>query len=315
MLVLIVTFLRVRTYRRVPDNTCFYPERPILVSVPGFIPARSLAALKRHLNGAALKPGSGARLPACAEDAGPRGAAAASLGLCVRSRVRCCPPAARPREELLPELRSAGFPLTLNSAAAGKGARDAGRACRPPRCFPCRDRTAGCHRASRRRRPARGRPRERCAREAGAGPPRPCLPQPRSKPGPRAGANRRSSVSIHLPVLKLQRGSGRRNPPWLGPARRPPPAAARVRARSGAQRSCRPGPSASALPPGSAGSLPRLHARRPSCPLVVSLLSFFYFYFFKFFLFYFFSPTGNAQSGLMDISELCISDPLGYHNQ
>lgn len=64
------TFLTVRTYGRVPDNTCLYPERPILVSVPGFIPARCQAALKRHLNGAALKPGSGARLPACAEDVG-----------------------------------------------------------------------------------------------------------------------------------------------------------------------------------------------------------------------------------------------------
>ena len=26
-------------------------------------------------------------------------------------------------------------------------------------------------------------------------------------------------------------------------------------------------------------------------------------------------PTGNAKTGLMDVSELCVPDPLGYHNQ
>lgn len=192
--------------------------------------------------------------------------------------MRCCPPAARPREELLPELRSAGFPLTLNSAAAGKGARDAGRACRPPRCFPCRVRTAGCHRASRRRRPARGRPRERCAREAGAGPPRPCLPQPRSKPGPRAGANRRSSVSIHLPVLKLQRGSGRRNPPWLGPARLPPlPESGRGAERSGAAGPARPPlPCRRARPAPCRGSTPGARVVLLLFPFFLSFISLFF---------------------------------------
>lgn len=36
-------------------------------------------------------------------------------------RVRRCPPGARPREALLPRLRSAAFPLTLNSAAVAPG--------------------------------------------------------------------------------------------------------------------------------------------------------------------------------------------------
>lgn len=145
-------------------------------------------------------------------------------------------------------------------------------------------------------------------------PPRPCLPQPRSKPSPRAGTNRRSSVSIHLPVLKLQRGSGRRNPPWLGPARRPPPAAASVRARSGAQRSCRPDPARPPLPCRRARLAP-CRGSTPGARVVLLLFPFFLSFISLLFFKFFFPPTGNAQSGLMDISELCISDPLGYHNQ
>lgn len=109
--------------------------------------------------------------------------------------------------------------------------------------------------------------RARCGAGA-SGPPWPCRPQPRSKPSPCAGANSRVAVSIRLPAFKLQRGSGRRNPPWPWPARSPRPAAvsvsARVREPSGAalfrRRLCPAAGLGPTLFPG---------APRPPCPPVV----------------------------------------------
>lgn len=232
-------------------------------------------------------------------------------------RVRRCPPGARPREALLPRLRSAAFPLTLNSAAVAPG---------------------GCER----RGPARaaaallpvpgpsGGPSSRVPAlpPPGPGPPPGAL-RPRGRSGappavpPPAALQAQPPRGNQSPLVRLHPSPGVKATAGLGAAKSPvagscaPPASRRCQCpgaeRSAAELPARPGPSASSLPPGSAGSLPRLHARRPSCPLVVSLLSFFYFS--PFFFNFFFPSTGNAQSGLMDISELCISDPLGYHNQ
>lgn len=253
------------------------------------------------------------RASACACGAGPvRRAEQRVCGPCAPLPARCAP-----REALLPRLRSAAFPLTLNSAAVAPG---------------------GCER----RGPARaaaallpvpgpsGGPSSRVPAlpPPGPGPPPGAL-RPRGRSGappavpPPAALQAQPPRGNQSPLVRLHPSPGVKATAGLGAAKSPvagscaPPASRRCQCpgaeRSAAELPARPGPSASSLPPGSAGSLPRLHARRPSCPLVVSLLSFFYFS--PFFFNFFFPSTGNAQSGLMDISELCISDPLGYHNQ
>lgn len=131
-----------------------------------------------------------------------------------------------------------------------------------------------------------------------AAPPGPCLPKPRSKPSPCAAANSRLAVSIRLPALKLQRGSGRRNPPWPCPARRPPPAAVSVSARGCGSGAALPPrrPPRRLCPAAGFGQAPLPGAPRLPCPpcppqfscSVVFFLSFLFFFLSFFFFFYFF---------------------------